>query len=490
MFKSRAVKIILFLVIPVVVAGFSFVYNYAGILFSPGPVTYGHQEIKDSCFKCHAVMAHMSDACANCHEPIKKSIAEKTGFHGNLEQVEIENCIMCHTDHKGERFLIIKDARSEKQLNESIQKIWKLNNLSDGVKTPVKEKYYFKNDNNGKTKAGFSWNDDKKNLVENFDHNLTGYPLLGEHAKVECEKCHKQIKDFVEEPKKGLLPSFFLKTGSRETMCFSCHEKDDAGAKGHKGKYGKDCSKCHMVSGDKRGWKTLVPKVRDFHTGAKNELKGKHAKIACQKCHESAPLSKKPEEKACIACHKKDDDGKGGHKGKYGKKCEDCHLDGGASADGKWKDLVPKVRDFHKEPKNELKGKHKKAECAKCHLEIPFEFKPENKVCYACHKKDDDRIHEETLGHNCELCHSVENFTKSSFDHQKTKYPLVAAHKKARCSGCHTQWNSARGFKKIHRKFPTTTCFSCHARDDVHHGTFQTTCEKCHRETYWGDIVK
>ncbi|MDH4261453.1 MAG: hypothetical protein OEV78_00250 [Spirochaetia bacterium] len=488
MFKSRAVKIILFLVIPVTAAGLSFVYNYAGIFFSPGPITFAHKEIKDSCFKCHTVFVHMTDACSNCHEKVKKSIAEKTGFHGNMEEKEKDNCIKCHTDHKGERYFIIKDSRSDKELNEHISKIWKLNNLHENIKTPVKDKYYFKDDHNVKTKDGFSWLKEKKNISDSFDHNLTGYPLLGEHARVDCEKCHKSISEFKEEPKTGLMPSFFLKTASRDLMCFSCHEKDDSGSKGHKGKYGKDCSKCHIVSGDNRGWKTLVPKVRDFHEEPKNKLKGKHAKAACRKCHETAPFTKKADEKTCFACHEKNDQGKGGHKGKYGKKCEDCHIDGGGA--GEWKDLAPKIRDFHKDPKHELKGKHKKAQCSTCHVEIPFEKKTEDKTCYACHKKDDDKIHEETLGHDCELCHSVENFTKSHFDHQKTKYPLIASHKKVRCTLCHPEWNPSKGSKKIFKKLKSTTCVSCHARDDVHHGTFKTNCEKCHRETYWGDIIK
>lgn len=60
-----------------------------------------------------------------------------------------------------------------------------------------------------------------------FDHaRQAGYPLIGAHAKLKCESCHK-----VENPAT-------LKIGSD---CVSCHRGDDP----HMGSFGRSCDKCH-----------------------------------------------------------------------------------------------------------------------------------------------------------------------------------------------------------------------------------------------------
>jgi len=406
MLNRKSTKIILFLIIPVIIAVISFFYNFAGYLFSPGPLTLGHKDFDHACFKCHMPLIAVSTQCLSCHEATQKSLKNKTGFHGNMPESDVKKCINCHTDHKGENRLIVKDARTPGQFTDHLEKIREKNNLlrTDDLVT-VKKEYGQLWES---VSPGSTWENRFKAIQADFDHKLTGYPLIGEHAKVKCENCHKNIKDFRTGVKEGLLPSFSMEKVINKDFCFSCHKKDDDGKKGHKGEYGKNCASCHTIGGKEKGWKGLVPKIRGHHEGEKHKLQGKHVKTPCSHCHKTAPFAKKVEET----------------------------------------------------------------------------------TCYHCHEKFDKKYHEQSLGKKCEDCHTPESFHKTTFDHQKTKYPLKLAHKKVKCQKCHSQWNEARFKPKIYKSLANTTCFDCHARDDVHHGSFKKDCGQCHRESYWGDVTQ
>jgi len=406
MFHKRSVKILLFLIIPVVLAGFSFFYNFADILFSPGKLTLGHTKYNKSCFDCHMPLVKVSTSCLACHEDLEKEIDKKTGFHGSMDDEHVESCLACHTDHQGPETFIVKDNRGDEHLGEDLEKIRENHKLlKNEISMEPSENY-----------AGMweelqsitEWPERLKILEKKFDHRLTGYPLTGEHAKVKCEKCHDNIKKFTPTEKEGMLPNFSMKEVEKKEFCYSCHKKDDEGKKGHKGEYGKDCSSCHIIGGDKTGWKALVPKIR------------KH----------------------------------------------------------------------HEKPKHKLEGKHRKTKCQKCHLKAPFEKKKEETRCVYCHKKDDEKIHEKSLGKECENCHTPEDFRKPTFDHQKTSFILYHSHQKLKCQECHPQWDDQKEKKKIYKKIENVSCYYCHAADDVHRGSFKTDCERCHRETSWLDLKR
>ncbi len=410
MLQSRSARIILFLIIPIIIAAFSFFYNFAGLLFSAGPVTLGHEKYFNSCFDCHAIFSDMSSACLDCHEELEKQVDNNFGFHGNMEEEALSNCMSCHTDHRGPKYFIITDTRSREQLTRLLTNMRGQKERKYKIPdTPLKAGY--ENLWNLPEPDNFDFKTYLEKLEKGFDHNLTGYPLLADHAKVKCGKCHKNIKHFEPSQKEGLIPHFELPDLNRKEFCFSCHENVD---------------------------------------------KSKKRK---------------------------------GHEGKYGKICEDCHIVGGGPEKG-WKNLKPKIGEHHDKKNHKLEGKHKETQCRKCHEEIPFEKKKEEQTCYYCHEEDDKKIHEKSLGKECKDCHTPEKFTKSKFDHQKTDFPLEYSHKKAKCDGCHPKWEEKEGKPKIYDKITDQSCYSCHAKDDTHKGTFKLDCERCHRITDWTDVKR
>lgn len=81
---------------------------------------------------------------------------------------------------------------------------------------------------------------------------------------------------------------------------------------------------------------------------------------------------------------------------------------------------------------------------------------------------------------DCSACHTTSGWQlaatagKSGFDHDRTGFPLRAAHAQSSCGKCHTGKGT-----------PATTCEGCHR--DPHQGRNDGTCAECHTATAWSD---
>lgn len=126
-----------------------------------------------------------------------------------------------------------------------------------------------------------------------FDHDLTRFPLIGLHAPVPCEECHRS-QAYQNTPR----------------ACESCH-KD----KVHEGRLGSKCAPCHNPNGFAL-WRF------DHDTQTKFTLTGAHKGLQCHACHtqKNAPVAKAPT--TCFGCHSADD----AHRGSFGRACETCHV--------------------------------------------------------------------------------------------------------------------------------------------------------------------
>jgi len=146
--------------------------------------------------------------------------------------------------------------------------------------------------------------------------------------------------------------------------------------------------------------------------------------------------------------------------------------------------------------------------CTKCHQ--LGERGVSNDKCLDCHRPLADRIARKagfhaTIGDkSCGECHKDHfgpdfdaiHFDSTAFDHADAGYRLVGGHLKAACRDCHQPENitdtAVRKTAAEHARLASTylglstTCVSCHRKDDPHQGQFGTrACEDCHSEGDW-----
>jgi len=128
-----------------------------------------------------------------------------------------------------------------------------------------------------------------------FDHQLTGFPLLGLHRAATCEECHASHA-FREA----------------ETDCVACHLPHDA----HERRLGADCATCHNPNGWER-WRF------DHDLETSFALHGAHEGAECASCHRlpvTGPIELAHE---CVDCHAHEDR----HDGAFGADCARCHVE-------------------------------------------------------------------------------------------------------------------------------------------------------------------
>ena len=211
---------------------------------------------------------------------------------------------------------------------------------------------------------------------------------------------------------------------------------------------------------------------------APGELSRAHetSDAACKSCH--ASFDKNAQNRMCLECHKDVATDIGTGVGFHGRDpkvknapCKTCHSEHhGADFDIAAFD-APSFD--HKLTDYPLAGAHVKIECAACHRpDRKYREAPTN--CFSCHGDDDP--HRGELGQACQTCHNVAGWKDIRFDHARTKFPLLGAHKAATCGACHVNGK----YKGV-----ATDCVSCHREDDAHKGAFGAACADCHNEQSW-----
>ena len=315
--------------------------------------------------------------------------------------------------------------------------------------------------------------------LEGFDHSKTKFPLLGKHATVGCADCHTH-GDFKK-------PIAFAK-------CMDCHK--DA----HKGQFtsrasGGECAECHTV----QGWKPSIFTVRD-HATTKYPLEGRHAEVACDKCH--LPKGVKGEDTLfkitqteCKDCHKDI------HQGQFAgaphqNRCETCHNVQGFKP-------AQFALSRHKDTRFPLTGAHIAVLCSDCHKPmpansaVPVKYKFEDRSCTACHvdphkgefrERMEAKRSDGTMA-GCEACHTTKTWKElTRFDHSKTSFPLLGVHRGVACIDCHRPPALETSLKNVDFKTASTKCSGCHV--DPHAGQFAARkdaaeCSSCHNSEKW-----
>jgi hypothetical protein len=299
-------------------------------------------------------------------------------------------------------------------------------------------------------------------LADNIESVLRPGELVQGHAKweEECVKCHVRFD-----------------RAAQDKLCIDCHKEVGQDMRERTGYHGRQkpatCRSCHTDHKGRTARIVEFDKNKFDHAQSDYLLRGKHAKVECEKCHEPRkPYWKAPQD--CNACHKKDDV----HKGSLGPKCGDCHTE------GSWKE----AKFDHDKTKFPLTGKHIDTKCVDCHKK-GAEYKEAPETCIACHKKDDDTAkgHRGLYGEKCDSCHGTKGWKPSTFNHDAdTTYALRGKHRSTKCTDCHTS--------NPYKEKLTTTCVECHKKDDDgpkgHKGSLGRDCAACHTERDWKEAAK
>ena len=296
-----------------------------------------------------------------------------------------------------------------------------------------------------------SWTE-MRNPLE-FDHSTTAFPLNGRHAITTCKLCHTT-----------------LKFSGTVTDCFTCHREDFERIRmpDHlRGQFSHDCTPCHSFN----GW---MPSIFD-HQKTNFQLIGAHLAVDCYSCHQNARFAGIASD--CFSCHRTDFAAalSPNHQtSQFSHDCTSCHSMNG------W---TPSTFD-HSKTVFPLQGAHRTIDCVSCHSNSRFAGTPTD--CYTCHQADfagakaPDHLASQ-LSHDCTTCHSSFSWSPSTFDHSKTSFPLLGAHRLVACIGCHAGGKFAG---------TQTTCYACHQADFASAPShlasqYSHDCLTCHTMDAW-----
>jgi hypothetical protein len=499
---------------------------------SPGPLAAAHHDLDglSNCLKCHVRNQSMSNRCLACHTEIAWYRAAKRGYHA---RVTARECATCHPDHAGVDFKLIQWDEGTPDRFDHTRAGWNLTgkhatlkcrdchspaNQKAPVAARIRKKDHAEswlgletacnachvdphaNRFGGKCETCHRMSSWGEIITDGFDHDKTRYPLRGRHSDLSCAACHDATSAW------GPKPPF--------EKCGACHQDAHAGSATIAGKP-VDCATCHDVSGFGSSTFTVA-----MHRKSRYPLDGKHASVACAKCHVSKPAGVAPETlgssgiwmrprfDACERCHA-DAHGDQLAASKPRSACKDCH-----TVDG----FRPSTytRSDHASLRLPLTGAHAPLDCRGCHavgrVGLPalaqpekagpakFVFRIPELTCEQCHRDPHQgRFAAKGARSNpagCLGCHDVSAFRPARVDvavHQSYRFPLEGAHQAVPCAACHKELATRSASRTLiaDSAAPTSllftiakqTCASCHsgphgnqfdARKD--HGA----CEACH----------
>jgi len=299
------------------------------------------------------------------------------------------------------------------------------------------------------------WRVSLKSVREHYNR----FPLLGAHATLVCDDCHK-----------GIGTSQFI---ALPTECVACHTQNFAQATlpNHvAAKFPTTCQVCHNMD----SWFGVNFDHAKFTGFA---LTGMHATLECSACHGTNFQSAGD---TCVSCHLKDYNGTNNPNHAQASLPQQCALCHNTSS---W---TQATFDHNTFTTFQLTGAHVTVACQLCHINGRFKGTPRN--CGSCHLKDYQKTTDPNhaaagFPTDCSICHTTVSWSGAQFDHSKTPFPLTGAHVTVACELCHINNN----FTNL-----STACVSCHLKD--YNGTtnpnhlqagFPQRCDVCHTTTAW-----
>jgi hypothetical protein len=386
--------------------------------------------LEEACLTCHVDyhQGTLAESCTDCHGFEKFEDAEFFD-HGNTDfilegQHKTVDCIECHRE-------TIRNGESFQEFS----------GVAFSLCTDCHEDAHDGRFGVSCTDCHSTngWN--QLRAGNRFDHNLTNYPLEGQHTQVACAQCHTS-GDYSES--------------LAFDRCVDCH--DDYHRDDFTSEDGviTDCDACHSLERDF----TFSNYGLSDHQLSDYPLEGAHIATPCFACH-------KPQEEerwdftiaseSCVSCHDNVHEGYLESSDGSAVTCHECHnVDSWAS-----------ISFDHSTTEFALEGAHEQANCRSCHFreEGPEQiFKGLGQSCTACHQTDSphgDQFDSENGEAQCARCHNSDpGWSAKLFDHDSTQFPLEGRHREVSCDGCHRPEGTE---EIIIYKIERFDCIDCHS---------------------------
>ena len=485
---------------------------------SPGPLSRPHAKLDGSlqCVKCHAggrgSKEQMTGLCLNCHKEIAWLVERARGLHGS-PAVTAQRCSSCHPEHAGLDFALVswQGQGGSAERFEHARAGWRLEGSHGRQKCSACHKAAFRVSPvlrlSERPRSDPGWlglertcttcHEDAhrgaldKNCLKchdvehwkpapRFDHASTQYPLTGAHDTVQCAACHESPRLQLASDARGNRVPRYKPLEHRE--CSACHTDV------HGGKLGAACTRCHQTT----SFKTMNRASFD-HDKTRYPLRGKHAEVSCEKCHDfsnAAAAVRNPPFATCNGCHAPDPHAGTATLAGRTVDCASCHTVGG------WQPSSYTVAQ-HQKTRYPLEGRHQQARCSGCHVKTPglaavVAMRPVTTDCATCHVDAHGKKYE-----RCTDCHDLRGFSPSTIDvaaHAHYRFPLTGAHGAVLCAQCHAEMRHAPvtstlvalarwSGPPLRFAAPAGGCAGCH--QSVHGTQFAAradrgACESCH----------
>jgi nitrate/TMAO reductase-like tetraheme cytochrome c subunit len=321
--------------------------------------------------------------------------------------------------------------------------------------------------------------------VKQINDHQNRFPLLGAHAAVQCEDCHKSaaVGQF-----QGL-----------STACASCHLVDfqkTTNPNHVSAQFATTCESCHSFD----SW--LGAKFDHNATGF--PLTNGHANVACASCHinNNYNLQIAPTDCGNSQCHlttwQKTNNPVHSSAGPVFAvaNCANCHTTKGWDS----------ANFDHTSTGFLLTNGHANVPCASCHVNNNYNLTIAPTDCgnSGCHltkwQQTTNPVHSTSgptfAAANCATCHTTKGWDSASFDHSVTGFTLTGTHASPSptpCASCHVNNNYALN---------STDCMGCHLSAWNSTPTFggnvpnhitagfpstASACATCHPITKWAD---
>ncbi len=481
---------------------------------SPGPLSKAHQNLEGvtKCASCHEFGAGARGfKCVDCHGEIKRRIDARTGLHARVIQTNNagqKECARCHVEHQGDRVpltrLTVNGFDHGAQTGFVLQgkhrqlqcaKCHNAKHVLPAARQELKQKdlnrtylglgreclacHEDRHAGQLGTACTNCHSQDAWKPANGFNHSKTSFALTGLHQAVACQKCHVPA---------GAAASALKYKGLQFASCQNCHKDPHQGAFVD-AKFRGSCESCH----DTGGWKKNHPASKFNHALTKFDLRGKHATVACLRCHKDSNFNRPVAHARCQDCHEDP------HKGQFQKRlaslgggdCGACHTETG---------FKPSLFDraAHRKAAFPLEEKHATVACDRCHTPAgkAAVYISAKTLCRDCHADQHaGQFSGSPWKNDCRQCHTQNAFAKSTFTAARhstdSKFHLTGKHVSVECAACHkplplASTAVARTVPPRDYRIPSSTCTACHADP---HKTKQS-CETCHSTQQWTTVAK